>query len=88
MKNRMHNPVLRAAAKRGIVITTFLLMTSPIYACPMCKDSTPIDPAAKTTTADNVSLNFNKSIYVMLGGFVSVIGFTGRVMYKAAKKSV
>jgi hypothetical protein len=50
----------------------------------MCKDST-VDNE-KPAAAASAGLDFNKSIYIMLGGFVSVVGLTGRVMYKAARQ--
>jgi hypothetical protein len=62
-----------------------LLFVSPALACPMCKDST-VDPATPNV-AESAGLDFNKSIYVMLGGFATVVGFTGRVMYRAVKSS-
>jgi hypothetical protein len=77
------NPALRAAAKRGLAIVIFLMLASPVLACPMCKDST-VD-AGDTSIKESSSLDFNKSIYIMLGGFVGVVGLTGRVMYKAVK---
>jgi hypothetical protein len=63
----------------------FSLFSVPAFACPMCKDST-VD-TGKTTTADSSGLDFNKSIYIMLGGFAGVVGFTGRAIFKAVKSS-
>ncbi len=85
--NRLpHNhPALRAVAKLGLVASTLLIFASPILACPMCKDST-VDTDKPAATA-SAGLDFNKSIYVMLGGFISVVGFSSRVMYKAIKQS-
>jgi len=83
---RKRNSALRAAAKRGLAILIFSSFSSPLLACPMCKDST-VD-SCKVAAADSASLDFNKSIYIMLGGFASVVGMTGRVMYKAAKSSI
>jgi len=76
---------LRAAAKRGLILLTFLAMTAPVLACPMCKDSTVTDSNPGTTTTSEAGLSFNKSIYFMLGGLATIASFTGRVMCKAAK---
>ena len=62
------------------------MLVSPIHACPMCKDST-VTPDTKTVATENNSLDFNRSIYIMLGGLVGVVGFTSRVMFKAAKSN-
>ncbi len=51
----------------------------------MCKDSA-VDTGQPNVT-ESSGLDFNKSIYVMLGGFATVVGFTGRVMYRAVKSS-
>jgi hypothetical protein len=79
-------------ARRGIMVTVFFAMTSPIYACPMCKDSTVnsdnnTSANATVAAAQNPGLDFNKSIYIMLGGLASVVGLTGGVMYKATRYS-
>jgi hypothetical protein len=81
---RNNNSALRAAAKRGLVVAAFFVVASPALACPMCKDSC-VDTGKPAATA-SAGLDFNKSIYVMLGGFISVVGFSGRVMYKAARE--
>jgi len=85
--NYNHNSsALRAAAKRGWIVAAVLLLVSRVSACPMCKDSSVnTDKPAATASA---GLDFNKSIYVMLGGFISVVGFSGRVMYKAVKQKL
>jgi hypothetical protein len=78
------NSALRATAERGFIIAAVLIFASPVLGCPMCKDSS-VD-SDKPAAAASAGLDFNKSIYVMLGGFVSVVGFSGRVMYKAVKQ--
>jgi hypothetical protein len=70
----------------GLLLIIFALSATPVMACPMCKDST-VD-SCKVAASESASLDFNKSIYIMLGGFASVVGLTGRVMYKAARSSV
>ncbi len=50
----------------------------------MCRDSVAADTAS-AQTAEATSLNFNTSIYAMLGGFAAVVGFTGRVIFKAVR---
>jgi hypothetical protein len=78
-------PALRAAAKPVLGILMLLVLASPVLACPMCKDST-VDND-KPMAAASAGLDFNRSIYVMLGGFATVLGVTGRVIYKAVKSS-
>jgi len=73
------NPALRTVAKRGLAIAIFLSVASPVIACPMCKDAA-VD-AGKTAAA--AGLDFNRSIYIMLGGFAGLVGVTGGVIYKA-----
>src|SRR5258708_2108085 len=68
-----------------LFIILFSLFSVPAFACPRCKDST-VD-TGKTAAADSSGLDFNKSIYIMLGGFAGVVGFTGRVIFKAVKSS-
>jgi len=82
---RKPTPALRAAAKHGMVFAMVSMLASPLLACPMCKDSTVDTGQAQAT--ESSSLDFNKSIFIMLGGFAGVVGLTGRVMYKAAKSS-
>jgi hypothetical protein len=50
----------------------------------MCRDSVAADTRS-AQTAESASLNFNTSIYAMLGGFAVVAGFTGRVIFKAVR---
>jgi hypothetical protein len=65
-------------------LIAFVLLASPALGCPMCKDST-VDTGGKPAVA-SAGLDFNKSIFIMLGGFAGVVGLTGRVMYKATRK--
>jgi hypothetical protein len=69
------------------VLLLFLVLAfaSTLHACPMCKDSTV--HSDKPTATASAGLDFNRSIYVMLGGFVGVLAVTGRVMHKAVKSS-
>jgi hypothetical protein len=71
--------------RRLFSILLFFTIASPALACPMCKDSA-VDTGQPNVT-ESSGLDFNKSIYVMLGGFATVVGFTGRVMYRAVKSS-
>jgi hypothetical protein len=61
------------------------ISVASVRACPMCKDST-VDPT-QPTAAQSTGLEFNRSIYIMLGGFTGLVGMTGTVLYKAAKSS-
>ena len=74
--------MISATKLSAIAIT--LALAGPALACPMCKESA-VENNQKTGVADTAGLDFNHSIYAMLGGLVSIIGVTGRVMYKAAK---
>jgi hypothetical protein len=62
----------------------FLLnITYTARGCPMCRDST-VDSTQPTAT-QSAGLDFNRSIYVMLGGFAGLVGMTGTVLYKAGR---
>lgn len=52
--------------------------------CPMCKDAV-VDSSGKAAVVESSSLDFNHSIYFMLGGFATVLGITGRVMWRVVK---
>ena len=68
---------------------TVLLTVGSARACPMCKDGTPVDdrsaatrPAAQQASA---GLDFNASVYVMLGVVTAVAATAGRAMVKAVR---
>jgi hypothetical protein len=82
---RKTHPVLRAVAKLGWAVVVLLAISSPVMGCPMCKDS--VVDSASAASVPSSGLDFNKSIYIMLGGLVCAVGFTGRVMFKAVKLS-
>jgi hypothetical protein len=52
-------------------------------ACPMCKEST-VD-TTQPAAVQPAGLDFNRSIYIMLGGFAGLVGMTGTVIVKAAR---
>lgn len=51
-------------------------------ACPACKDSI---PASNADSPPGVSNGINASIYLMLGAFLTVLGFILNLVVKAAK---
>ena len=76
---------LRAATRSVIMITAFLVPTAPVSACPMCKDSKSVEIDSTSSPAESTGIGFNNSIYVMLGSLITIAGFTGNVLYRAAK---
>jgi hypothetical protein len=87
MNKPKNSTARRAAIKPGLAIVALLTMTTIANACPMCKDSCPVNsgtPTGKVSTPNEAGFSFNTSIYFMLGGLASALGLTGRVMYKAA----
>ena len=58
-------------------------MAAPARACPMCRDSAAVDPTA--APAEAAALDFNTSVYVMLGVVAVVGGTVGRAMVKAVR---
>ena len=60
------------------------LVAAAAHACPNCKDSIP------TSNAENpggVATGMNTSIYLMLGAFLSVLGFVLNLVVKASRSS-
>ena len=71
----------------GVAVAMIVALPSA-RACPMCKDggpvaSTPLDPADSQQAA--VGLDFNTSVYAMLGVVAVVAAATGRAMLKAVR---
>jgi hypothetical protein len=58
------------------------LLASAAQACPLCKDSI---PGSDAQAAAGVSSGFNTSIYFMLAGLFSVIGFISFVIVKGVR---
>jgi hypothetical protein len=55
-------------------------------ACPLCKDSAPVsDARGDDTVTDTAGLNFNGSIYGLLGGVTLAGGVVTAAMIKAAR---
>jgi hypothetical protein len=81
-KSSSHRRMIRPGVLLVIVCLGYMAPISK--ACPMCKDSRVDTESAAAASA--ATLDFNKSIYIMLGGFAGVLGFTGRVMYKATRR--
>jgi hypothetical protein len=87
-----NRPALQAIAKPVLSGVVLLALAAPVRACPMCKDSTVTVSVDQSSTPGariyGSGLSFNKSIYFMLGGLFGVMGFTGRVMYRAVKSQI
>ena len=70
-------------AALGLVI---VLCVAPLAAaCPMCKDGVATSPLPTTAPAEAAALDFNTSIYVMLGVVAAVGATVGRAMVKAVR---
>ena len=65
----------RLAVAAALLIA--LVLSSPLLACPFCRDSIPNhDPS--TATVESAAGSFNHSIYFMLGGLVVAGGIVTR----------
>ncbi len=75
---------MRATPFRCLAAATLALAVAApaARACPMCKDGAPVDASAQP---DAAGLDFNTSIYVMLGVIAVVGGGVGRAMVKAVR---
>ncbi len=73
----------RRTAAAGAATSCCAAWVAPARACPMCKDGTAVDAAAQP--AETAGLDFNTSIYVMLGVVAVVGGAAGRAMVKAVR---
>ena len=72
----------------ALALSTVLMIAAPAAACPMCRDGTVVNAAAPTTApavAEAASLDFNTSVYAMLGVVAVVAAATGRAMVKAVR---
>ncbi len=72
----------RTAAAGAAILLLTTAWVAPARACPMCKDGTAVDAAAQPDTA---GLDFNASVYAMLGVVAVVGGAAGRAMVKAVR---
>ena len=68
----------------NILLTCLLVLAlaGTATACPNCKDTI---ANTETAGAPGVSASFNKSIYVMLGAFLAVLGLVARVIVKGIR---
>jgi hypothetical protein len=57
-------------------------MTAVSHACPMCKDSIPSSDAQQ---AGSLPSGFNNSVYLMLVGFLTVLGTMIGLIIKAVR---
>jgi hypothetical protein len=64
-------------------MVALVLITAPaLFACDLCRDAVATNSSSGSESA---GLNFNTSIFFMLGGLFAVMGLIGRVMFKAIK---
>jgi hypothetical protein len=67
----------------GLLVLVLVLLAAPaLFACDLCRDAVATNAGSGSESA---GLNFNTSIYFMLGTLFAVMGFIGRVMFKAIK---
>lgn len=59
-----------------------LLIVTAAHACPNCKDSV---PASNAENPAGVGAGMNASVYLMLGAFLTVLGFILNLVVKAAR---
>ena len=70
----------------SLALLGVVLAAAPARACPMCRDSVAANTtAAGTTEAAAAPLDFNASVYVMLGVVAVVATAAGRAMVKAVR---
>jgi hypothetical protein len=78
---------------RAIIFAAALLLVSIVpsiaHACEMCRDAVVTNSGGGGIdgTGSSAGLDFNSSIFFMLGGVFCVAGWVGWVMYKAIKGS-
>jgi hypothetical protein len=59
-----------------------LLIVTTAHACPNCKDSV---PASNADNPAGVGAGINASVYLMLGAFLTVLGFILNLVVKASR---
>jgi hypothetical protein len=76
---------MRQSMKRFLFILLALaLFTGIAHACPMCKDSIPNSDASE---ASGVPIGFTYSVYLMLAGFLSVLGLISGIVVKGVRST-
>ncbi len=70
--------------KRVLPIVLVLCFATFAVACPNCKSSAAVDPTGMAG-GGGLPTGFNDSIYIMLGGFISVLGGIVFVIMKAVR---
>ena len=63
-------------------VLVLLAMSCASYACPMCKDSIPNSDATQAVALPG---GFNNSVYMMLVGFLTVLGAVSGFIFKAIR---
>ena len=62
-----------------------LLMTTAVWACPLCKDSV---PSSDAQAPGGVPGGFNTTIYLMLGSLFCVIGMVTMTLVRGARGNI
>jgi hypothetical protein len=71
-----------------LMFFALLFSTGIARACPLCKDSAPVtDGRSDDAVTDAAAVNFNGSIYGLLGGVALAAGVVGVAMVKAGRSS-
>ena len=77
---------LKNIVAAGLVAAPVLGSTATVRACPLCKDGTAVSESASgATVTDAAAVNFNTSIYGLLGGVTIVTSVAGTAIAKAIK---
>jgi hypothetical protein len=68
--------------RRSIILSLVLVLclNAAVLACPMCKDSIPSSDAQQV---DGVPTGFNKSVYLILGSFLTVLTLVAGGIWRA-----
>jgi hypothetical protein len=71
---------------RSIILSIVLILciNAAVLACPMCKDSVPSSDAQQV---DGVPGGFNKSVYLLLGTFLTVLTLVAGGIWKAVQST-
>ena len=65
-----------------LAVALTLCWATSAFACDLCRDAVATNAGSGSESS---TLNFNTSIFFMLGGLFAVMGLIGRVMFKATR---
>src|SRR5437764_13642504 len=66
----------------AVCVMIAFAITAAAQACPLCKDSSPNSDAQQ---AGSLPLGFNHSVYLLLVGFLTVLGMTVMMIVRAIR---